>query len=367
LNGADFDGKLVSTTSDGIRIYPVYGQRAGPRAERQRLAPWMLHQRIDHPDAGRANAQIRDDIANGATGLTLVFQGHRASRGFGIAIENLAGVLEGIPLHAVALRLEGGAAAALADIIERQPIDPERLDLSCGLDDPAHVKVLTARGFRGPFLEVDGRALHEQGATEAQELGAVLALAARHLDSVEPPAIAATLAASQDMFVTLAKFRAMRLLWARLLELGGFAPAPLRLHGETSFRMLAKLDPHTNILRSSAAVFGAGLGGADSICVLPFSLAQGLPNAFARRVARNVQTVLLEEADLWRIADPASGAGYVEHLTEALCERAWDVFRKARAGDWRRPDPGNPYGLPVIGTTAHRLDSEFAAEVESAA
>ena len=73
---------------------------------------------------------------------------------------------------------------------------------------------------------------------------------------------------------------------------------------------MAALDPHTNILRATAAVFGAGLGGADSISVLPFSLAQGLPNAFARRVARNVQTVLMEEAGLWRVADPASGAGY---------------------------------------------------------
>ena len=94
--------------------------------------------------------------------------------------------------------------------------------------------------------------------------------------------------------------------------------SPLRLHAETSWRMTATLDPHTNILRATAAVFGAGLGGADSITVLPFSLAQGLPNAFARRVARNVQTVLAEEANLWRVADPASGAGYIETYTQQL-------------------------------------------------
>ena len=97
--------------------------------------------------------------------------------------------------------------------------------------------------------------------------------------------------------------------------------------------MLTAKDPHTNILRATAAVFGAALGGADSICVLPFSDAQGLPNAFARRVARNSQTILMDESHLWRVADPAAGAGYVESLTMALCERAWAEFQAIeRAG-----------------------------------
>ena len=172
-------------------------------------------------------------------------------------------------------------------------------------------------------------------------------------------------AANQDMFATLAKFRAIRLLWRRVLDAAGLPDAPLRLHAETSFRMAAELDPHTNILRATAAVFGAGLAGADSICVLPHSIAQGLPNAFARRVARNVQTVLLEESNLWRVADPASGAGYVEALTSALCEKAWSVFQKAEAGQWPEPDPAASHGLPMIGTTAYKLAAERAADVEA--
>jgi methylmalonyl-CoA mutase len=178
-------------------------------------------------------------------------------------------------------------------------------------------------------------------------------------------AIGITLAASQDMFGTLAKFRAIRLLWRRVLEAAGLPDAPLKLHAETSWRMMASLDPHTNILRATAAVFGAGLGGADSICVLPFSLAQGLPNSFARRVARNVQTLLIEEANLWRVADPASGAGYVEELTRGLCGAAWGVFQRAEAGRWPEPRPVPAVGLPVIGTTAYKLGAEHAAEVET--
>ena len=167
------------------------------------------------------------------------------------------------------------------------------------------------------------------------------------------------------MFATLAKFRAMRLMWRRVLQASGLPDAPLRLHAETSWRMMAVKDPHTNILRATAAVFGAGLGGADSITVLPFSLAQGLPNAFSRRVARNVQTVLAEESNLWRVADPASGAGYIETYTQGLCEKAWAVFQNAEAGDWPVPDPASAAGLPVIGTTAYPLQQEYAPETEA--
>ena len=369
LKGADFEEALVSKTGDGIRVEPLYGREAGLLAARAVAAPWIVQARVDHPDAAKANAQALDDLANGVTGLTLMFKGHGAARGFGIAAKELPRVLEGIHLHAMALRVEGDAEAAnaLARLVARQPIDPERLDVSFGLSDPALVKDLAAQGFKGPFLEADGRALHEQGATEAQELGAVLAQATGFLRKAEPSHIGATLAASQDMFLTLAKFRAMRLLWGRVIEASGMAGAGLRIHAETSWRMMAALDPYTNILRSCAAVFGAGLGGADSICVPPFSLAQGLPNGFARRVARNVQTVLLEECNLWRVADPASGAGYVEHLTRELCEKAWAVFQNAERGRWPAPDIKNNWSLPVIGATAYRLPTEYRPQVEEPA
>jgi methylmalonyl-CoA mutase len=252
-------------------------------------------------------------------------------------------------------------------LVAKQPIDPERLDISFGLDDAGLVKELASQGFRGPFAEADGRVWHEKGATEAQELGAVLAMAAGFLRKTEAKHIGVTLAADQDMFLSLAKFRAMRLLWNRVLEASGIAWSPLRLHGETSWPMMATLDPHTNILRACAAVFGAGLGGACSISVLPFSITQGLPNSFARRVARNVQAVLLEESNLWRVADPASGSGYVETLTEELCEKAWSVFQLAERGQWPVPDAGNQRSRPIVGTNAYGLAKEYAAQVEAMA
>ena len=366
LKGAGFD-TLVSQNADGIEIAPLYGEAQGPRAERAAHAPWTVHQRADHPDAARANAQALDDLAHGATGLTLTFKGHASARGFGLVAKDLPRLLDGVALHAMALRLEGGAAeaSALAAMIARQPVDPGRLDVSFGLESAELAGALAAQGFCGPFLEADGRPWHDKGATEAQELGAVLAAAVGYLRALGRPALGITLAAGQDMFLTLAKFRAMRLLWRRVLEASGLADEPLRIHAETSWRMMARLDPHTNILRAAAAVTGAGLGGADSICALPFPLAQGLPDAFARRVARNVQNVLLEEANLWRVADPASGSGYVEHLTQELCEKAWSVFQKIeKNGAWPEPDAQAAPGSPIIGTSAYRLDKEFPAAVE---
>jgi methylmalonyl-CoA mutase len=226
-----------------------------------------------------------------------------------------------------------------------------------------------AQGFKGPFLEADGRVFHEQGASEAQELACVLAQivgALRKLDQLSPETpVGATLAANQDMFLTLAKFRAIRLLWAGVLEASGVADQPLRLHGETSRRMMARLDPHTNILRATAAVFGAGLGGTDTFTVLPFSIAQGLPNAFARRMARNTQLILLEESHLWRVADPASGSGYIETLTHDLCERAWTIFQGIeKTGKLPAFDAQNKTSEPIIGTNSHHLSKEFEAAVE---
>jgi methylmalonyl-CoA mutase len=353
--------KLVSRTADGIRIEPLYQQIHGARAERADHAPWIVMQRVDHPDEVRANAQALDDLENGAGGLCIINNE-----------VDIARLLQGVALHAVHMRLEGddGLARAFATYVGKQPIDPARLHVSFGLNDDGLVKELVAQGFKGPFLEADGRVFHQQGASEAQELACVLKQivgALRKFDQLSPEAnVGATLAANQDMFLTLAKFRAIRLLWARVLEASGIAHQHLRLHGETSRRMMARLDPHTNILRATAAVFSAGLGGTDTFTVLPFSIAQGLPNAFARRMARNTQLILLEESHLWRVADPASGSGYVEALTHDLCERAWTIFQGIeKTGKLPEFDAKNKSSDPIIGTNSHHLAKESEAAVES--
>jgi methylmalonyl-CoA mutase len=139
------------------------------------------------------------------------------------------------------------------------------------------------------------------------------------------------LAADADQFLTIAKFRALRKLWARVEAACGLAAEPAFISAETAWRMMARRDPQTNILRTTIAVFCASLGGADAISVLPFSAARGLPDDFARRVARNTQLVLLEESNLAKVTDPAAGSGALEDLTDQLGRAAWSLLQEIEA------------------------------------
>ena len=356
----NFDN-LVSLTADGIRIEPLYQQIQGEWADQVLHGPWTVVQRVDHPTASKANAHALEDLEQGAGGLAIAGED-----------TDVALVLRKVAIHAIHLRLEGGnkLAKAVSDYLKTQPNNPELLSVSFGLTNGDLVKNFWNQGFNGQFIEADGRVVHEKGASEAQELACVLSRivwALRKFENLPPSSVVgATLAANQDMFLTLAKFRAIRQLWAQVLEASGIPFEHLSVHGETSRRMMAKLDPHTNILRATTAVFGAGLGGTDSFTVLPFSIAQGLPDAFARRMARNTQLILLEESHLWRVADPASGSGYVESLTHELCEKAWTIFQGIeKTGKLPEFDSKNKSSDPIIGTNSHHLPKEFAAAVDA--
>src|SRR3979490_3412291 len=183
----------------------------------------------------------------------------------------------------------------------------------------------------------DGRVIHDAGGSEVQELAFVLASGVGYLRAIEGAGVTledaqsmiyARLSADADQFLTMAKFRALRLLWARIEQSCGLVPRPIFIAADTAWRMLTQRDPYVNMLRATMATFAAGLGGADAIAVLPHTLALGLPDAFARRVARNTQLVLLEESNLAKVSDPAAGSGGIETLTQQLCEAAWSLFQE---------------------------------------
>ena len=127
--------------------------------------------------------------------------------------------------------------------------------------------------------------------------------------------------------------RAARRLWARVLELSG-VPADrrgLRLHAVTSRPMLSSYDPWVNMLRTCVAAFSAGVGGADAVTVLPFDAPVGLPDAFARRIARNTSSLLIDESHVARVDDPAAGAYAVERLTDDLARAGWAELDRIEA------------------------------------
>jgi methylmalonyl-CoA mutase len=326
-------------------------------------------QRIDLPDATAANAEALHDLENGASGLSLVFAGAIGCYGYGLDASEalLARALDGVWLEAgVSLELDlspqaKDSAQHVAALVKARGLAPASVDIRFGFDplgamaasgsSPAAwtdlaphfanlVADLSTQGFKGPFAAADARPVHAAGGSEAQELAFALAVAVAYLRALEAGGVALDaarrmiffrLAADADQFLTMAKFRALRKLWARVEEACGLAPSPAFVSAETAWRMMTKCDPWVNMLRAAMAVFAAGLGGANSITVLPFTAALGLPDRFARRMARNTQLILLEESHLAKVSDPAAGSGAIEDLTDQLCRAAWAMFQEIEA------------------------------------
>jgi methylmalonyl-CoA mutase len=382
LKGASFDKRLVSQTYDGLRIEPLYPRAAGvkPVAGRTPGAAWTLMQRVDHPDPAAANAQALQDLEGGATGLTLVMAGSVGANGYGLdaSPETLERVLKDVELDAgitIDFNLSPATRTAVlhfAALVKSRKIPPTSVGLRASINpiggfaasgtSPrgwpelsqnfcAMVRGLSDQGFGGPFAVADGRIVHNAGGSEAQELAFALASAVEYLRALEAsgvPLDAARgmiyfrLSADTDEFLTIAKFRSVRKLWARVEAACGLPPKPTYVAAETAWRMMTKRDVAVNMLRATIAVAAAGLGGADSITALPHTAALGLPDAFARRIARNTQLILLEESNLAKVSDPAAGSGAIEDLTGKLCAAAWKQFQEIEAagGAWAALESG---------------------------
>lgn len=384
LKGGDFERRLVARTADGVRIEPLYTRKhalAGVDAQSPGSAPlvrgarepeglgWDIRPLIAETDPVAANTAILEDLAGGATSVMIRI----AAPGWsGLSYEQaqLKRALQGVMLDVAPVSLVAGeytpdAAGSLmaiwraAGISERHwrgafnydPLGtlaetgalyhniPKALEIASGL-------VSTVRPMPGvTALRANGHIWHAGGATEAQELALVLASVVQYLRAAEAsgiapaaalPAIAVTLAADADQFLTIAKFRACRRLVWRMADASGAGAEAhgLQMTAETSVRMMTRRDPWVNMLRTTIATAAAAMGGADAITVLPFSWAIGRPDTFARRIARNTHHVLIEEAGLGRVADPAGGSWYVERLTDELAAKAWGIFQgiEARGG-----------------------------------
>jgi len=357
---------LASKTYDGLTVEPLYerAKDAAPVAGRAPGAPWQVTQRVDHPDSVAANKQALDDLENGATALSLVFAGSVGAYGFGLdgSADSIARALDGVHLDAVAIECQLSSPARdapmhIVKLAKKRGVDSAKINFRVGFDPlglmaaagghalawnklgptvAQYAKDLAAEGLRGPFMAADGRVIHNAGGSEAQELSYTLAAAVCYLRVLEATGVALNdarrmiffrLAADSEQFLTMAKFRALRKLWARLEEASALAPEPVFISAETAWRTMTRRDPQVNMLRATMAVVAAGLGGADAVTALPFTNALGLPDEFARRVARNTQLVLLDESSLAKVADPAAGSGGIEDLTTKLCAQAWGEFQ----------------------------------------
>jgi methylmalonyl-CoA mutase len=300
-------------------------------------------------------AAIASELGGGATGLDVVLPGTLhplgPNVGAGQARATIAALTGAIP-DGFLLRVDAGSAdlasAASFDatsLVELAVAKGCRLvftfdpiaGIATGQAAPGGhaavaetARLLDERGIAGAAATADGRIWHAGGATEEQELAAVLATYVAYLRVVaDPTRFEIQLATDADQFRSIAKLRAMRLLAARVAETAGLEGAP-RMHVESAWRMMSAIDPDTNILRTTAAAFAALVGGADSVTVLPHDCLTENSDS-GRRLARNAQTILADEASLWRVDDPAAGSGALEALTGTLAEAAWRRFQKIEA------------------------------------
>jgi methylmalonyl-CoA mutase len=362
---------LATTTYDGITVHPLYTAEGGsPDAGYPGLAPfvrgsrsqgcaiagWDVRQRHAHPDATETNREILADLAGGATSLWLQLGPA------GLAVDDLADALADVHLDMIGVVLEAGAefssaATALLDVAAEQGVRPSALRGNLGVD-PISVRAGTgeapdidaavelasrcAESYPGlRAITVDGLPYHDAGGSDAEELGCSIAAATTYLRALAGglgvDAACGLLefryAATADQFSTIAKLRAARRLWERVTrECGVSEPVRSQVqHAVTSSAMMTQRDPWVNMLRATIAAFAAGVGGAQAVTVQPFDAAIGLPDTFSRRIARNTQSLLLDESHLAQVIDPAGGSWYVEALTDELAHTAWEWFQRIEA------------------------------------
>lgn len=382
LKGADFDKRLVGHTSDGLRIEPLYTRAdelpgaatglpgaapltRGARPAREGLG-WDICQFYSEPDPAALNAAILEDLDGGTNAIAIQLAAPGTS-GMAISNDMLGTALEGVLLDLCPVSLIAGESfteatdalfsvwqqRGVAEADRRAHLDADPFGaltyggvLSTSVDEAlARAVALIPRTAASPnvtALGIDAHAYHAAGASEAQELAALLSTLVAYLKAAESagiapekaiPKIAFTLAADADQFLAIAKLRAARRLIWRVADAAGAGDAARKIHitAITAWRMLARRDPWTNMLRSAIACAGAALGGADAIVVLPHTFALGKTDRFARRMSRNIQIVLQEESNLGRVTDPAGGSWYVEKLTDDLARKAWELFQGIEA------------------------------------
>lgn len=330
---------LARSTVDGLAITPLGTPAASAGLHRPVLpAPhehggWDVRARFADPDLDVTADHVATDLENGVNSLWLAI-----GEG-GIALDAVARVLEPVLLDLAPVVLDasdpGTAARALLRIsADRGTRLHPRTNLGLRVPEPSLVEAARSAGIRA--FVVDATAAHDRGASEAQELAVSFLQAARLLRELQAqgtaPAEAAPLiefryAATDEQFTTIAKLRAARRLWDRMLELCDVQMRePQAQHAVTSRPMFTKYDSYVNLLRGTVAAFAAGVAGAESVTVLPFDEPLGLPEAFSRRLARNTSTLLVAEAHVAKTADPAGGSYLVESLTDEIARAAWALL-----------------------------------------
>lgn len=348
---------LVHLDADGLALRPLYAAVSGsepvsaPRPSDAEGRAWDVRTLIEGDDADAVNEAVLADLEGGAASILL--------KGAMLAdSEPLSRALDGVALELAAIGLDAGldgpeAANALAVAAKGSPraklmfhMDPISAFAEAGnaprtIDEHLMLAANTAARHAGAYPEASfflasGRVVHEAGGSIGQELGFTAANAVALVKAAVAAGMAAGTAlkgtvlgvsVDQEYFDGLAKVRALRLMWRSIGKAFG-VDTPAVIEARSSRRMLSARDPWPNLLRLTAAGFAGAVGGADAVVLDGLSRANGRSNAFARRQARNTQAVLMEEAHLGRVDDPAAGSWFLDARTRDLAEAGWAEFQR---------------------------------------
>ncbi len=365
LQGSGYE-KLIWNSDEGIAVKPFYRQEdidslgylEGVRNLRERSGSpngWTICQQISPMENfPEANERIIDALRGGAQAIRIQLGKVRLPD-----VSLLEALFEGVSLHETELHFGGclGADAlysALCQLSARNGADPSELRGCLGADPLGTmaetgipiasfenlgklVKKVKESSPQMKVIEVHGSLIQNSSTNLVDELAFSMAMASEYMSilsdqEMDPFSAQETLllylGCGPNYFMEIAKLRAARILWAKIAEAYGVesAKARIRIHSVSSQWNMTLYDPHVNMLRGTTEAMSSILGGADLVNVLPFDYPNGKGTTFSNRIARNVQIILREEAYFDQVADPAAGSYYIESLTDALAEKAWDLF-----------------------------------------
>lgn len=343
---------------------------------------WDIRQEHASPEPADANRAILNDLVGGVSSVQIRLDAaacagldadspsaadHPGQDGvLAFSSGDFARLLEGVQLDIAPISVDGGAAflatAALLASHAGPGLEKARLSFNAdpigtlvrdgrlsvpveeALEQLADLAAWTVRHAPASrAVEVGTGPYHHAGASSTQDLAFALATAVDYLRAMARAGLTVDQAASQvafgislgtHFFKAIAKLRALRLLWSKVvLDSGGSDSAAGRsqIRARTSRRVMTAFDPWVNLLRNTVCGFAGAVGGADVVTTSPMDAAIGPPDDFTRRLARNTQVILLEESRLNRVLDPAGGSWFLETLTGQLAEKAWELFRQVEA------------------------------------
>jgi len=388
LKGAPFDKKLITSTPEGIKLQPIYRKEdlaalglpeawpglppfvRGSAAAGFKAKPWLIAQELPYGCPKKFNTALKGDLMRGQNSVAVlpdVATRHGldpdeaacgevgecglslstlddASRAFAEVDLNAAPVLvfagaSALPMAGLLQAVSGDkgfSGAVLADPLTEWARDG-KLDLS--LDDALAELATVSKWAAGKPVRTVGIQANlwaDAGGTAVEELAFGLATGAAYFralatvgipDDEIAPRFVMALSLGSNLFMQIAKIRAARLLWDRIVEAFGVKPSPLFIHGRSSIFNKSVLDPHTNMLRATAEGFSGVIGGVDSMHVAAFDEPARTPDEFSTRIARNIHVILAEECGFAEVADAAGGSWYVESLTIELAKKAWELFQ----------------------------------------